>query len=294
MAIVGNYVLITPTKDEENLIGVTIESVVNQTVLPLEWVIVSDGSTDGTECIVRAAMLKHSWIRLVSLPKRNYRSFSSVVHATEAGIQALTNKDYEYLGLLDSDLKFSPPHFEILIAEFNYSPRLGLAGPAVFDPGEAKTRLPRNRLDVPGACQFFRRNCFEALGGLLAIPEGGWDALTCARARMLSYETRLVVGLAVDHLKPRSSAEGGLLLRQWKLGFRDHALGAHAMFELCKCISRTLERPLIVGTVIRLAGFLYASASRRKRNIPTELMNFIRREQAERLQCLVMLRRRKQ
>jgi len=84
----GQYVLITPAKNEEVSIGVTIESVVNQTVRPAEWVIVSDGSTDRTDEIVRTAAMTNPWIRLLPLPPRAQRSFAAVVHATEAGVRS--------------------------------------------------------------------------------------------------------------------------------------------------------------------------------------------------------------
>ena len=47
-----NYVLITPARNEAAFIEQTIESVVAQTARPAKWVIVSDGSTDGTDEIV--------------------------------------------------------------------------------------------------------------------------------------------------------------------------------------------------------------------------------------------------
>src|SRR6478752_2067006 len=81
------YVLLTPVKNEESTIGVTIDSVLNQSVIPVEWIIVSDGSTDKTDSIVTAAAQSHPWIRLLQLPARSTRSFSAVVHATESGIR---------------------------------------------------------------------------------------------------------------------------------------------------------------------------------------------------------------
>ncbi|MBV8277178.1 MAG: glycosyltransferase family 2 protein, partial [Verrucomicrobia bacterium] len=197
------YVLLTPVKNEESTIGITIESVVKQSVLPTEWIIVSDGSTDRTDSIVDDAAQTHQWIRLIALAVRPTRSFSAVVHATETGVKALISTDYRYLGLLDADVRFGPNYFERLIGHFEQEPKLGLAGGMVVDVGSSKQRVPRNLEDVPGAVQFFRRTCFDSLGGLLAIPEGGWDALTCAKARMNGFGTRLIPELVVDHLKPR-------------------------------------------------------------------------------------------
>jgi glycosyltransferase involved in cell wall biosynthesis len=279
----GQYVLITPAKNEEVSIGVTIESVVNQTVRPAEWVIVSDGSTDRTDEIVRTAAMTNPWIRLLPLPPRAQRSFAAVVHATEAGVRFLNLEDYEYIGLLDSDVRFRPDYFERVIECLESSPRLGLAGGVVIDVGLRRNRLPRNRQDVPGAVQFFRRTCFEALGGLLAIPEGGWDALTCARARMVGFETRLLTDLVVDHLKPRNIAEGGLFRRHWQMGIRDHALGYHPLFELAKCLGHIPEPPLFVGAIAWWLGYCSAAIQRRQRRVPRDLARFLRGEQTQRL-----------
>ena len=277
------YVLVTPAKNEEATIAVTIASVVNQVVRPAEWVIVSDGSTDRTDEIVRAAALSHPWICLLPLPPRRQRSFAAVVQATEAGVRALTLASYSYIGLLDSDVRFQPDYFQKVLETFEASPQLGLAGGVVIDLGSPRDRLPRNRKDVPGAVQFFRRRCFEALNGLLAIPEGGWDGLTCARARMLGFETRLLTELVVDHLKPRNISEGGVLRRYWQMGVRDYAVGYHPLFESAKCLARLFDSPAFVGSSARWIGYCRAAFQRRERLVPRDLLRFLRAEQKQRL-----------
>jgi glycosyltransferase involved in cell wall biosynthesis len=277
------YVLVTPARNEEASIGETIESVVNQTVRPAEWVVVSDGSTDRTDEIVSAAARVHSWIRLLSLPPRPQRSFAAVVHATETGIRALRGSDYEYVGLLDSDVRFQPDYFERVIQHFEASPRLGLAGGVVVDLSSRKDCLPRNRQDVPGAVQFFRRTCFKALGGLIAVPEGGWDGLTCAQARMAGFETRLLTDLVVDHLKPRNVSEGGWLRRKWKMGVRDYAVGCHPLFEACKCLGHLSEPPVFVGAIAWWIGYCCAAIQSHERLVPPDLLQFLRAEQKQRL-----------
>jgi poly-beta-1,6-N-acetyl-D-glucosamine synthase len=280
------YVLVTPAKNEESTIGITIDSVAMQTVLPVEWVIVSDGSTDRTDSIVEAAIDAHRWIRLIRLPKRSHRSFSAVVHAIETGVKALRSEDHQYLGLLDADVRFAPDYFEILMEHFEQKPRLGLAGGVVFDVGTSKDRLPRNLQDVPGAVQFFRRTCFDSLGSLIAIPQGGWDVLTCAKARMNRFETRLMPDLIVDHLKPRNISEGGEIRRKWQLGVRDHALGYHPLFEFVKCAGRTTEPPFLIGAFARWIGYCMAAIRGRSRLFPQDLSAFVHQEQMGRLRKL--------
>src|SRR6187431_1477008 len=128
----SSYVLITPVRDEVSTMGRTIDAVVRQTVRPHEWVIVSDGSTDGTNELVAAAAEAQAWIRLLVLPPRTARSFAAVVQNTEAGIRALKARDYEYIGLLDADLDFQADYFERLLGGFKSNPRLGLAGGVVI------------------------------------------------------------------------------------------------------------------------------------------------------------------
>ena len=278
-----SYVLVTPVRDEAGTIGRTIEAVTRQTVQPREWVIVSDGSTDGTNELVEAAAQVHGWIRLLLLPSRPERSFAAVVHNTEAGVGALHCRDYDYLGLLDADLDFAGNYFETLIRRFEADPTLGLAGGVVIDCGTPRNRFPRNRIDVPGAVQLFRRDCFERLGGLVAIPEGGWDSLTCAMARMSGFETRLFTDQVVDHLKPRNISQGGPLRRVWQLGARDYAIGYDPFFELFKCIGRVTERPVLAAALARWLGFCAATVRRRPRVVPRHVVAFVRREQRHRL-----------
>lgn len=281
------FVLVTPVRDEEKTIGLTIASVLAQSLRPREWVIVSDGSTDRTNEIVADASREHPWIRLVALPPRVGRDFAAVVKATEHGARSLACRDYAFLGLLDADVTFQSDYFERLIERFAAAPLLGLAGGVVIDVGTPRDRFPRNQQEVPGAVQLFRRECFESLGGLIAIPEGGWDALTCAVARMHGYETRLFTDLIVDHHKPRNISHGGLLRRRWQMGVRDYGLGYQFLFESMKCCGKIHHHPFFFGAVAWWLGYCSAMLSRRRRMVPGELVTFLRREQSLRLRRIL-------
>lgn len=282
-----SYVLVTPVRDEEATIGRTIASVLKQTVLPREWVIVSDGSTDGTDEIVRKAAAENPWIRLLPLTPRPGRSFAAVVLNTEKGIRHLDFRDHGFLGLLDSDVEFQTDYFEQLMKRFAAEPALGLAGGVVIDVGLPKDQFPRNRRDVPGAVQFFRRECFEAIGGLIPIPEGGWDGMTCAMARMKGYQTRLFTDLVVDHLKPRNISEGGFIRRKWQMGVRDYAAGYHPVFETVKCVSRLKNPPFVIGAIAWWIGYFMAWFQRRERVVPQEVIDYIQNEQMARLRRFI-------
>jgi len=284
------YVLVTPVRDEVKTVGRTIESVVGQTRVPAEWVIVSDGSTDGTNEVIERASLERPWIRLLKLPARPERSFAAVVRNTELGVAALECRHFDYLGLLDADVELQADYYERVVRHFEENPRLGLGGGVVIDIGSGPSRLPRNRIDVPGAVQFFRRECFASLGPLHQVPEGGWDCLTCVVARMNGFETRLFPELVVDHLKPRNAAEGGVFARQWQLGERDYAVGYGPGFAAAKWLARAVDSSALVGAMAALLGYFGAALRGRPRVVPREVIDFMRAEQRDRLRGIFVRR----
>jgi poly-beta-1,6-N-acetyl-D-glucosamine synthase len=278
-----DYVLVTPVKDEQAHIRKTIRSVISQSHQPAEWVIVSDGSTDGTDALVSEAAAAHPWIKLLALPPREGRCFGHLVGNVELGISRIESTDYEFIGLLDADVSFGPEYYAEQIRLCRENPSLGLVGGVVIDVGQPRDRIPRNLQDVPGAVQFFRKSCFDSLGGLIAVPEGGWDGLTCAVSRMNGFETKLLTHLVVDHHKPRNSSQGGALNRKWQMGLRDRAMGYDPIFEFAKCASRIREAPAILGAAAWYCGFVTASLRRRPRVVPPAVVNFIRQEQRRRI-----------
>jgi poly-beta-1,6-N-acetyl-D-glucosamine synthase len=280
----SSYVLVTPVRNEQATIGITIDSVIQQTIRPAEWIIVSDESTDRTDEIVSQYASKHAFIRLLRLTGRPQRNFASVVFAVDSGIAALSTKDYKFIGLLDGDIRFPEKYYEEMLLRFTKDAKLGLAGGLVVDCYDGRRHPgPQSLRDVAGAVQLFRRECFESLGGLVAVPEGGWDAITCVQARMRGFKTQTFPEIEVDHLKPRNIAEGNFFRRTWQLGIREYALGNHPLFEVMKCGYRCIERPVFLKGFLRFSGYIWCCLNRRKRMLPADLIRFIRKEQMARV-----------
>ena len=283
----SGYVLVTPVRNEEEFIQRTLDSVINQIVLPKEWIILSDGSIDRTDSIVESAIAANPWIRLIKLPQRDYPSWSAVVDNTMLGVQSIACENYSYIGLLDADLEFQPKYFEQLISKFHSDPQLGLSGGNAVDIGRPKNYVPRNLQEVPGAVQFFSRECFESLGGLIALPEGGWDALTAAVARQNGFKTQLAAELFVDHLKPNNVTSGSIAKRRWQRGVRDYALGYHPVFEFVKCVDLIREKPYLLSAFFWFSGYLSCYILFRKRILDTNLIRYIQSEQKRRLASIL-------
>src|SRR5579863_4078369 len=151
------YVLITPARNEAELIERTIKSVIAQTVKPLKWVIVSDGSTDGTDYIVRRYAADHQWIDLVRMPERRERHFAGKVQAFNAGYARVKSLPYQILGSMDADISFDEEYFSFLLRKMDQDTLLGLTGTPFKDASSNETYDYRfvSIEHVSGACQLF-------------------------------------------------------------------------------------------------------------------------------------------
>ena len=178
-----SYVLVTPAKNEEDFIELTIKSVIQQTVLPLKWVIVSDGSTDRTDEIVQRYATQYEWIELVRMPERTERHFAGKVGCFNAGYERVRQLNYDIVGSLDADLSFDEEYFEFLLEKFSADPQLGLGGTPFSEGGETYDYRFSSIEHVSGACQLFRRECFEAIGGYVPVKGGGIDVIAVLSAR---------------------------------------------------------------------------------------------------------------
>src|SRR5271163_2486074 len=129
------YVLISPARNEEDFIELTIKSVIKQTVLPLKWVIVSDGSTDRTDEIASKYAKQYDWIDFTRMPERTERDFAGKVGCFNAGFARVKDLDYDIVGSLDADISFDEEYFEFLLGKFAEDPKLGLAGTPFREDG---------------------------------------------------------------------------------------------------------------------------------------------------------------
>ena len=284
MAAHLTYVLITPARDEAQFIELTIKSVVAQTVRPLKWVIVSDGSRDGTDDIVARYSAEHPWIELLRMPKRQERNFAGKVHAFNTGWKALADLKYDVIASLDADISFDPDYFSFLLHKLADDPRLGLVG-TPFKEGSNPTYDYRfaSVEHVSGACQVFRRQCFEEIGGYLPVRGGCIDHIAVISCRMKGWKTRTFTDRICFHHRTMGTAQQGALAARFKNGKKDYAIGNHPLWELFRGIYQMSRTPLLIGGVMVMSGYLWALITRVERPVSQELVAFYRREQMQRL-----------
>jgi poly-beta-1,6-N-acetyl-D-glucosamine synthase len=274
-----SYVLITPARNEAAFLEQTIQSVVAQTVRPLRWVIVSDGSTDGTDEIVKKYSAEQNWIELVRMPERKERHFAGKVHAFNAGYARVKDINYDVIGNLDADITFDSEYFSFLLSKFQLSPELGVVG-TPFREGDSQYDYRFvSREHVSGACQLFQRKCFQSIGGYVPLKGGGVDLVAVVTARLKGWRTQTFTEKFCLHHRSMGSAKHRPLAATFKDGYYDYPFGVHPLYKLLSSLYRMGKRPIIVAGVVHLAGYVWAVLTRPQRPVSVEFVQFRRKEQ---------------
>jgi glycosyltransferase involved in cell wall biosynthesis len=282
------FVMVTPARNEAELIEKTIGSVICQTSLPLKWVIVDDGSTDNTLEIIKRYAVQHPWIEAVQASAFRERSFAAKVGAFNLGYEKVKDLNYEVIVNIDADVSFAPDYCEFVLGKFKDDQKLGVAGTVFEEDGYSSDRHSfEGQRHVAGGCQFFRKRCFEDVGGFVANPAGGVDWIAVTTARMLGWKTKSFREKSFFHHRHLGTAERSLLSSLFSYGSKDYYLGGHPLWEVCRVALRMTKRPYVVGGLALGVGYVSAMIHRVKRPVSRELMVFHRKEQMLKLRVIL-------
>ena len=279
-----SYVIITPVRDEIAFIEKTLSSVAEQTLKPLKWIIVDDGSTDGTDAVLDRFAAERPWISVIHRKNRGFRANGGgVMDAFYAGFALVEQTEWDFVVKLDGDLSFAPNYFECCLAKFAADPDLGIGGGTVCEDVQGRLRV-ESAGDPPfhlrGATKIYRRSCWEQISPLIKAP--GWDTLDEVRANLLNWSTRTFSDLILVQHKPTGSADGA-----WsnavKNGKANYLTGYHPAFMLAKCAKRALRKPYFIGAIGLAAGFLTGYAKRLPQSADTETKRYLQGQQIRRL-----------
>jgi len=278
----NRYIIISPVRNEDKYIEKTIASVFLQTIKPLEWIIVNDGSTDKTGIIIDRYSKQHHWIRTVHRKDRGFRKAGGgVIEAFYDGYNAVKESDYEYIVKLDGDLSFDSDYFEKCFIEFNKDLNLGIGGGTIVHEIQGQFEVEKAPLfHVRGATKIYRKACWDVIGKLVKSP--GWDTLDEAKANMLGWTTRSFPEIKLLHHRYTGQADG-----PWrdsvKNGMANYVSGYHPLFMIFKCLTRTFRKPYLISSI----GLSYDFIKGYFGNIPQiddqELIHYIRKQQLRKL-----------
>lgn len=249
------YVVISPARDEQDFLEITAASVIAQTILPLRWIIVDDGSKDRTPEILKSYSQRYDWIRIVTLPRREDRNPGPAgVYAFNAGLSELKDVEFEFIVKLDADLRLPEDYFENLLNEFQQDAKLGIAsGIYLEDDGKRWMPIHMPWYHSAGASKCMRKECYSDFGGY--SPTFGWDTIDEIRAQMKGWKTRHIPELTFWHLRHEGSSIGRLNTFR-KNGETYYLVGGSFFFLLFKCLRQLTLRPYLIASLSTLLGFL--------------------------------------
>lgn len=275
------YCIVTSVRDEEEFISKTVESVVSQTVLPIEWIIVNDGSTDRTGSILDEYARQHPWITALHRDNRGFRSTGGGIDGFLFGVENLRTMEWDFLVNLDGDLSFPSDYFEKCFNRFEQDPKLGIGGGTIYNKiGETLQMEEVAQFHVRGATKIYRRQCWDGLGGM---HRGlGWDTVDEVTANMRGWNTYSFPELHLTHYRVTGTAGG----KWWgfvKDGHADYIVGYYPLFFAAKCLKRLFRPPIAVGSAGLAYGFLRGYFQRMPRIENKEFVAFVRRQQSRRL-----------
>jgi len=280
-----DYVVITAVKDEERYIEFTIKSMLKQTIKPLRWVIVDDGSTDNTPAMIKNYAEKYPWIKCVYGTDQGQRK-PGVRHirAFYQGLDALDKTDWDFIVKLDGDLSFEEDYFEKCFMRFNDNTKLGIGGGVILNVLGDKLIPEKHPLfHVRGATKIYKRTCWEAIGGI--VVSQCYDTVDEVRANMLGYQTRSFLDINLIHHRYTGNAYG-----KWgssvKNGVANYLSGYHPLFMFAKCGKRFLQKPYSINAIGLGYGYINGYLKNIPQAIDSETIKYLRRQQLRRLMCM--------
>ena len=278
-------VIISPVRDEIEYIEKNIESMAAQTLKPVEWLIVDDGSTDGTTEILRNAQEKYYWIHLEEKPNRGKRAVGpGVIEAFYYGYERIQTADYDFICKMDGDIELKPKYFETLIGFFKEDKFLGAAsGKSYLQEGDQLVEERTNDEIVAGQVNFYRRECFEKIGGF--VREVHWDGIASHRVRMEGWRARSIrhPELVFIHQRLMGSSEKGILEGRLRWGRGQYFMGTHPLYIFAIGVYRLWERPFLIGGISIVLGYFQAMLQGMRRYENLDFRKSLHAWQLERL-----------
>ena len=271
------YILITPAKNEENNLPPVASSVIRQTIKPKLWVIVDDGSTDGTPIIIKNLESKYEWIRSIRLPQRARDITFHYAYVCKRGFDYTigyceeNSIDYEFIGLLDADTVLEEKYFEKLINEFRKDRNLGIASGSVYYDINGKPQWDKSNENLPrGTGRLWIKDCFLDTGGYLA--EASPDSISNVKAMLHGWKIKQFKYIVEIQSRLTSSAEG--LWRGYKInGKVAYYLNKHPFLVFLNMIYITTKKPYYVGIAF-LYGYLMSVFKREEKIDDEEIKDY--------------------
>ena len=286
--------IVSPVRNEAAHIERVVRAVAAQTVRPARWIVLDDGSTDGTLELLRALEAEVDFLTVLERASlldgaRDRLARAAAPRAFNAALATADWREYTHVMKLDGDIELRPEYLAQLLARFEADPSLGLAGGVLEEPqadGSMRPiRIPESH--IHGALKCYSRACFEAIGGVQE--RLGWDTIDEMYARMHGFRARHFADLVSVHHRPLGSADGTL---RGRARHGECAYIAHfgPLWVALRALKVARSRPLVLSGIAFFYGYVRAAAVRTERVPDPAFRRFVRRELRQRMLSAVMPR----
>ncbi|MHA2098771.1 MAG: glycosyltransferase [Candidatus Kariarchaeaceae archaeon] len=274
------FAIVTPVKDEINYFPKTINSIINQETKPNKWIIIDDGSTDGTTEIIRQLDSEYGWIECIYREPNKVRKPGGEF-VLEIGINRLNFEDYDFIVRMDGDLEFDKTYFKHLLKEFDNDQKLGIASGVCFITRNGKQIEEKHpRFHTRGPLKTYRTVCFKDINGLKDCL--GWDSIDELQANMIGWRTRSFSNLRIHHLK-KTQSSGGIFKGSFNHGIASYNSGYHPLFVLSKAIYIIIKRRYKLNSIGLLCGYFSSVIMFKPKPIDNKLIKYIRKQQMNKI-----------
>lgn len=268
------YYIVIPTYNEEAFIALTMQSLVEQTILPSKIVVVNDGSTDKTAEIVHSFVSKYSFISLVNKPSDAiHLPGSKVIQAFQKGFETLDD-NYDFIVKADADLIFPTDYFETIIQQFQSDEQIGMVGGFAYieKNGDWVLENLTDKDHIRGAFKAYRKKCFKQIGGLQTAM--GWDTVDELLAKFYHWKVVTVASLQVKHLKPTGANYNKAA--RYKQGEAFYTLGYGFFITAIASAKLALMKKKPLLFIDYISGFWKAKLAKKPLLVTDEQAKFIR------------------
>ena len=284
-------VIISPVRDESKYLRLTMDSMVAQTVRPVEWILVDDGSTDATPDIVREYAEKYPFIRLVPRQDRGFRKLGGgVVAAFDFGKERILHADYRYIAKLDGDMSFGPRYLETMMAMFDSDPKLAAVSGKVYREEDGRYVEERHiEEQVAGQFKLYRRDAFEDIGGF--VQHLSWDGIDIHQARFKGWRTLSFYDADawLWHHRIMGSSDRSIYVGRMRWGRGNWTMGYHPLYAVAAGVNRMGEKPMFIGGFLMIVGYFWSALRGVPRYDNPEFRRQLRAWQMARLKRLVRI-----
>ncbi len=268
------YYIVIPSYNEEALIGLTLQSLISQTVLPSKIVVVNDNSTDRTAEVVLEFAKNNPYISLVNKSSENiHLPGSKVIQAFEKGFETLDN-NYDLIVKIDADLIFPSNYFETIIKHFQSDERIGMVGGFCYieKNGEWILENLTDKDHIRGALKAYRKETFKEIGGLK--PAMGWDTVDELLCKFYNWKVVTDESLHVKHLKPTGASYNKAA--RYKQGEAFYSLGYGFIITAISSLKLAMRKGKPLLFIDYIMGFWKAKSSGKPLFVTAEQAKFFR------------------